>query len=114
MWPFNKKQSDDVLILLNEQEIRELTVDKETEEAVYAGDLSFPKADAQIKFYPSGGRAFVYGCDADYLCKAENIARLEKSTVLQNLFDYGATERKTNIQFYVMIASLIITVFLLR
>lgn len=116
MWPFKKKeQPNDILILINDQEIRELLVDGETEEAVYSGELSLPKADAQVRYFPSGGRAFIYGYDdAEYMCKAENIARLEKSVVLQNLFDYGHTEKKANIQFYVMMAVLIITIFLLR
>ncbi len=118
MWFFKKKQQqqpDDILILLNDREIRELLIDNETEEAVCTGELSLPKADAQVRYFPGGGRAFIFGYnDAEYLCKAENIARLEKSVVLQNLFDYGATERKGNIQFYVMMAVLIITIFLLR
>ena len=118
MWPltiFKKKQgSDDVIILLNEREIREVLADNETEEAICSGELILPKADAQVRYFPDGGRAFIYGHDAEYLCRAENIARLEKSTVLKNLFDYGATERKSNIQFYVMIGVLVLTIFLLR
>lgn len=117
MWPFSKKQQQpgDIIILLNDREIREILVDNETEEAVYSGELSLPKADAQVRYFPSGGRAFIYGySDAEYMCKAENIARLEKSVVLQNLFDYGATERKGSIQFYIMMAVLVITIFLLR
>ncbi|MGI6550171.1 MAG: hypothetical protein ACOX4Q_09105 [Syntrophomonadales bacterium] len=112
---FKKKNlSPDVVILINEREIRELPVDDENEEAISAGGLSLPKADAEVRYFPSGGRAFIYGCTPAYLAECENVARLEQSTVLRNLFDYGATGKTANIQFYVMMAVLIITIFLLR
>lgn len=112
---FKKKdRSPDVVILINEQEIRELPVDNENEESISAGGLSLPKGDAEVRYFPSGGRAFIYGCTPNYLSECENIARLEQSTVLRNLFDYGATGKTANIQFYVMMAVLILTIFLLR
>lgn len=111
---FKKKSSSDVVILINESEIRELPVDNETEEAVSAAGLSLPKADALVRYFPSGGRAFIFGCTPTYLAECENVARLEQSTVLRNLFDYGSTGKTANIQFYVMMAVLIITIFLLR
>lgn len=109
-----KTETGDIAILINEREIREIAVEDETEEAISAGGLSLPKADAQIRYYPSGGRAYIYGYEEHYLAESENIARLEKSTVLKNLFDYGATAKTANIQFYVMMAALIIAIFLLR
>lgn len=112
---FKKKNlSPDVVILINEREIRELPVDDENEEAITAGGLSLPKADAEVRYFPSGGRAFIYGCTPNYLTECENVARLEQSTVLRNIFDYGATSKTANIQFYVMMAVLLITIFLLR
>lgn len=104
----------DIVILISETEIRELPVVQETEEAVYTEDLTLPKADAQVRYFPNGGRAFVYGYTGRYLAESENITQLEKSTVLRNLFDYGATGKTANIQFYVMMAVLILTIFLLR
>lgn len=111
---FRKRENLDVAILINDREIREVPVEAETEEAISAGGLSLPKADAEVRYFPGGGRAFLYGYTAEYLTECENVARLEKSTVLRNLFDYGATARTANIQFYVMMAALILTIFLLR
>lgn len=113
---FRKKEPDtgDVLILINEREIREIPVENENEESISAGELLLPKADAQIRYFPGGGRAFIYGYTGTYLAESENIARLEKSTVLKNLFDYGTTAKHANIQFYIMMAVLVITIFLLR
>lgn len=104
----------DIVILISETEIRELPVVQETEEAICTESLTLPKADAQVRYFPNGGRAFVYGYTGRYLAESENITQLEKSTVLRNLFDYGATGKTANIQFYVMMAALILTIFLLR
>lgn len=113
---FRKKQetTEDVLILMSDTEIRQYNVDNETEESIHAGGLTLPRVDADVRYYPEGGRAFIYGYTANYLVETENIANLERNTVLRNLFDYGATNKFANIQFYVMIAALIITVFLLK
>ncbi|ADI02557.1 MAG TPA: hypothetical protein GXX39_02400 [Syntrophothermus lipocalidus] len=111
---FKKRTTMDVAILVNDREIREVPVEDETGEAIFAGGLSLPKADAQVRYFPSGGRAYIYGYTPEYLVECENVARLERSTVLRNLFDYGAAARTANIQFYVMMGALIITIFLLR
>jgi len=109
-----KRGTGDIVILLNDREIQQIPVEEETEEALYLGDKVLPKADAEVRYFPDGGRAFIYGYSGRYLAESENIARLEKSTVLKNLFDYGATARTANIQFYVMLGVLVITIFLLR
>lgn len=111
---FFKKQkpTGDVAILVNDKEIRELEVYDETEESIKAGGLILPKADAEVRYFPDGGRAFIYGYTPEYLAESENIAKLEKSVVLKNIFDYGTTNH--NIQFYVMLGALILTIFLLR
>lgn len=116
IFSFKRREPEigDMAILIDEREIRELPVDEETEESICAGGLALPKADAQVRYYPGGGRAYIYGYTPEYLSECENIARLEKSVVLRNLFDYGATGKLANIQFYVMMAALIITIFLLR
>jgi hypothetical protein len=109
-----KKTTGDVAILINEREIREIPIEDETEEAVKAGNLSLPKADAEVRYFPDGGRAFIYGYTPRYIAECENVARLERSTVLRNLFDYGVGARAANIQFYVLVGALLLTVFLLR
>lgn len=109
-----KQSTGDIVILVSENEIRQYDVENISEEAVSAGGLILPRADAEVRYFPEGGRAFIYGYKPKYLIESENIAALEKSVVLRNLFDYGSTARLANIQFYVMLAALIITVFLLR
>jgi len=112
---FRRNESTgDLAILISEQEIRQLPVLKETEEAIHVENMTLPRADAQVRYFPGGGRAFIYGWTGTYLAESENIARLEKSTVLKNLFDYGTGTRFANIQFYVMMAVLVVIVFLLR
>lgn len=110
----NTEDTGDIVILISESEIRQYDVERETEESVCTGDLVLPRGDAEVRYFPAGGRAFIYGYTANYLAESENMANLEKNTVLRNLFDYGATTTYANIQFYIMIAALIITVFLLR
>lgn len=109
-----KKSSMDDVILISENEIRVLPISELTEEAVKTGDLTLPRADADVKYYPEGGRAFIFGWQGNYLAETENIAQLEKSVALKNMFNFGTSSRSTNIQFYVLIVALIITVFLLR
>jgi len=111
---FFKKQkpTGDVAILVNDKEIRELDVYDETEESIKAGGLILPKADAEVRYFPEGGKAYIYGYTPDYLAESENIAKLEKSVVLKNIFDYGVTNN--NLQFYIMLGALILTIFLLR
>lgn len=99
---------------MQENEIRILPIIGQDEESIHTEDLILPKADAKVKYFPNGGRAFIYNCDSHYLSETENIARLEKSVVLKNLFDYGHTARSANIQFYVMLGALLLTIFLLR
>lgn len=113
---FKRKKEDitDDVILINENEIRILEVTALDENAVHAGNLVLPRADAQVRYYPGGGRAFIYGYTGSYLAESQNIAELEKSVVLKNMFNYGTAARFQNIQFYVMLAALIITIFLLR
>lgn len=104
----------DKAILINDNEIRIINVIAQNEESIHTGQHVLPKADAQVKYFPEGGRAFIYNCSANYLTESENIAKLEKSTVLKNIFDYGHTAKAANIQFYIMVGVLIITIFLLR
>ncbi|RKO67165.1 hypothetical protein [Desulfofundulus salinus] len=109
-----KKEAVDDVILINENEIRILEVTALDENSVHAGNLVLPRADAQVRYYPGGGRAFIYGYTGPYLAESQNIADLEKSVVLKNMFNYGSASKLQNIQFYVMLAALIITIFLLR
>lgn len=107
------KPTDDV-ILISDNEIRILPVSKLDEEGIHAGELLLPKADAQVKYYPSGGRAFIYGWKGNYLAESEAIAELEKNVALKQMFSFGGGGKAGNIQLFVMAALLIITIFLLK
>lgn len=111
---FGKKPPKDKVILIQDNEVRIMPIIGQDEESVHTDYHLLPKKDAKVKYFPDGGRAYIYNCDAEYLTECENIAKLEKSVVLKNIFDYGYTARTANIQFYVMIAALIVTIFLLR
>lgn len=114
--PFKKKKTEigDDVILISEHEIRVLAVTDLDEESVHAGDLLLPRADADVKYYPGGGRAFIYGWQGNYLAESEAIAQLEKNVALRNMFNFGTGSKFANIQFYVMMGVLVLTIFLLR
>ena len=117
MFPWDKKkigEDDDVVILIQDQEIRELPVSAQNEEAIYAGELKLPKLDAQIRYYPSGGRAYIYGYSAPQLAETENIARLEKSSIIRSLFNYPSGKLAGNTQLYVFLAVLVIVILILH
>jgi len=114
---FKKKEQNtgNTAILLNEHEIRSLPVVDENEESITLdGGLVLPRADAETRYYPEGGRAYVFGWTGRYLAESENISALEKNTVLRNLFDYGATTRLDTIKFFVWLGVVVVIVFLLR
>lgn len=115
---FSKKkqqvEANDDVILISEQEIRVINVDDMTEDSITVDGLKLPRADAEVKYYPAGGRAFIYGWTGNYLAESENITQLEKNVALRNMFNFGTGSKFANIQFYVMMGVLIVTIFLLR
>lgn len=114
---FGRRQqgTGDTAILLNEHEIRNLPVLTETEEAITVdGGLVLPKADAEVRYFPQGGRAYLYGWTGRYLAESENIAALERNTVIRNLFDYGTGAKMETIKTFVFLGVIVVIVFLLR
>lgn len=111
---FNKSKSSDEAILISANEIRILPVTDINEEGIHAGDLLLPRSDADVKYYPEGGRAFIYGWTGNYLAESEAIAELEKNVALKQMFSFGGGGKAGNIQFFVMAALLIVTIFLLK
>lgn len=107
------KPSDDA-ILISENEIRILPVTDLNEEGLHAGDLLLPRTDADVKYYPDGGRAFIYGWQGNYLAESEAIAELEKNVALKQMFSFGGSSKMINVQFFVMAALLLITIFILH
>jgi hypothetical protein len=102
----------DVVILIGQTEIRELPVLKETEEAIEVEGMILPRADAEVRYWPSGGRAFVYGYTGPYLAESEHLKELERNTVLKSLFSYA--QPQTNLLNYVLLGVLVLTIILLR
>lgn len=109
----NKKSNDDV-ILISDNEIRILKINQLNEESIQAGELTLPKCDSEIKYYPSGGRAFIYGWSGNYLAESEAITELEKSVAIKQMFNYSDNSKVPNIQFIIMAVLLFITILLLR
>lgn len=108
-----KSKSNDDVILISPTEIQVLGVLDLDEESVSAGSLKLPRADAEVRYYPSGGRAFVYGWEGNYLAESERIAELERNVALKNMFNFG-TQSKLNLPFFVMAAILVVTIIVLH
>jgi len=108
-----RAKSNDDVILISHTEIQVLGVSNLDEESVSAGNLKLPRADAEVRYYPSGGRAFVYGWKGNYLAESERIAELEQNVALKNMFNFG-TQSKLNLPFFVMAAILVITIIVLH
>lgn len=115
MIPFlnKKKANGDDVILISENEIRVMGVSELDEECVHAGSLALPRADAEVRYYPGGGRAFVYGWEGNYLAESERLAELEQNIALKNMFNFGVPS-KLNIPFFVMAGILVLTIILLH
>jgi hypothetical protein len=110
---FKKSKTNDDVILISHNEIKILGVSNLDEESVSAGTLKLPRADADVRYYPSGGRAFVYGWEGNYLAESERIAELEQNIALKSMFNFGA-KSQLNIPFFIMAAILVITIFVLH
>ena len=111
---FSPGRTGDVVIILEDQEIRELPVRSQDEESIYAGKLKLPKTDAQLYYFPGGGRAFIYGYKAQQLSDCENIYKLEQSSILKEMFNYPSAKTPSNIMFYVLIAAMVVIVLILH
>ena len=108
-----KQRSLDDVILISRNEIQVLGVSSLDEESVSSGTLKLPRADADIRYYPNGGRAFIYGWEGNYLAESERIAELEENVALKNMFNFG-TQSKLNLPFFVMAAILVVTIIVLH
>lgn len=108
-----KSKSNDDVILISHTEIQILGVSDLDEESVSAGSLKLPRSDADVRYYPGGGRAFVFGWEGNYLAESERIAELEQNVALKNMFNFG-TQSKLNLPFLVMAAILVITIIVLH
>ncbi|KLU61839.1 hypothetical protein CEB3_c17570 [Peptococcaceae bacterium CEB3] len=108
-----KKTVTDDVILISPAEIRVLPVEQLSEESVCAGSLTLPVADAEVRYYPSGGRAYIFGYTGNYLAESERITELEKNVALKSMFNYGVA-KQLNIPLYATLVILLITILVLH
>ncbi len=111
---FTRSAVKDDLILLSQNEIRILQIDEQDEESIHSGSLKLPKADAEVKYYPEGGRAYIFGWAGNYLAETEAIAQLEKNTALSQMFYFRGGSKFGDIKFYIMSIILVLTIILLH
>lgn len=116
-WPLigiRRQEIMDRVLIINGEKIEILPVVGANESEVYTDFQVFPRADAVIKFDPNGGMIYMYNCDLPYLQETQHLKQVEESIVVRNLFDFGGTEKKGDLRFYVMAALLLLTIILLR
>jgi hypothetical protein len=113
-WPLRRQESLDRVLIINGEKIEMFPVIEANESEVCTESHVLPRADAHIKFDPNGGMIYLYSCDLPYLQETQHLKQVEESIVVRNLFDFGGTEKKGDLRFYVMAALLLITIFLLR
>ncbi|WP_157788976.1 hypothetical protein [Rhodococcus rhodochrous] len=64
-----------------------LPVEAQNEERVMAGEKSIPLADLEL-FLSSKGRVYVVNAPTEYLEATENLARVEKNTIIRQIAQY--------------------------
>ncbi|MED4570973.1 hypothetical protein P9302_16035 [Brevibacillus agri] len=64
-----------------------LTVEAQNEERVMAGEKSIPLSDLEL-FLSKQGRVFVVNAPTDYIQATENLARVEKNTIIRQIAQY--------------------------
>lgn len=64
-----------------------LMVEAQNEERVMAGEKSIPLADLEL-FLSSKGRVFVVNAPTTYIEATENLARVEKNTIIRQIAQY--------------------------
>lgn len=113
MSKFKYEPKDKVLIISdNKVDIR--PVAKVDEKQVETDMHVFPITDTKMLINPEGGVYYVVNCSLQYLQECQSLKELSENIAIKNMFNFGEQEKKFDIKFYVMIAALIITIFLLR
>lgn len=90
-----KKQQttkDRVVIFDHEQKTCEIIpVEERNEERIVAGDKSIPLADLDLTLSKQG-RVYVLNAPTQYIQSAENLARVEKNTIIRQIAQYHKRE----------------------
>ena len=113
MSKFKYEPKDKVLIISdNKVDIR--PVAKVDEKQVETDMHIFPITDTKTLINPDGGVYYVVNCSLQYLQECQSLKELSENIAIKNMFNFSDNEKKQDLKFYVMLAALIITIFLLR
>lgn len=107
-----KYESDDKVLVISDEKVQILDIQNKNETSITTDWHVFPVADTKALINPDGGIYYVINCSLKYLQECEHLKDLSENIAIKNMFNFG--EKSTNIQFYVMLAVLVITIFLLR
>lgn len=79
---------DRVIVFNPEKRTAEIyNVEAQNEERVMAGEKSIPLSDLSL-FLSSKGRVYVLNAPTDYIEATENLARVEKNTIIRQIAQY--------------------------
>lgn len=114
MSKFKYEQKDKVLII-SDNKVEIWPVRKVDEKQIETDMHIFPITDAKALINPyEAGIYYVVNCSLPYLQECQNLKELSENIAIKNMFNFNDNEKKQDIKFYVMLAALIITIFLLR
>jgi len=109
-----KYEPKDKVLIISDNKVDILPVVKVDEKQVETDMHIFPISDTKMLINPEGGVYYVVNCSLPYLQECQNLKELSENIAIKNMFNFGEQEKKFDIKFYVMMAALIITIFLLR
>lgn len=90
---------DRVIIFDHERRTCEiLPVDERNEERIIAGNKSIPLADLQLTLSPQG-RVYVLNAPTWIIQATENLARVEKNTIIRQIAQYNKKDEKQGINW---------------
>lgn len=109
-----KYEPKDKVLIISDNKVDIRPVAKVDEKQVETDMHVFPITDTKMLINPEGGVYYVVNCSLQYLQECQSLKELSENIAIKNMFNFGEQEKKFDIKFYVMIAALIITIFLLR
>ena len=109
-----KYEPKDKVLIISDNKVDILPVAKVDEKQVETDMHIFPINDTKMLINPEGGVYYVVNCSLKYLQECQSLKELSENIAIKNMFNFSDNEKKQDIKFYVMLAALIITIFLLR
>lgn len=107
-----KYESRDKVLVISDEKVEILDILDKNETSITTDFHIFPVSDTKALINPEGGIYYVLNCSLKYLQECEHLKELSENIAIKNMFNFG--EKNNNIQFYIMLAALLITIFLLR